>query len=290
MIRGNFFLYLLCTLVGKSSGFVQMATHDSYSKLREAKYVKDKRADRSNTHKVIFAVRQRNMEVVKEMLLQVSDPSSEQYGKYLSRDEIGNLTSNKEATLEVLKHLKHIGAKVVSTSIHGEYISAEAPIGVWEATFDTIFHSFNHTQSGQSVLRAEQYSLPNKLVEHVSAVFHTVQFPLMTKRLKKLDRIEVTTKRVMTPTILQKYYNIENDINVPESTQSLFEALDQTFSPNDLSTFQSHYELPTNPMTDCYGTTPQDYVCRSNPDNCGEGDLDVEYIMAIAPHCPTYFW
>jgi tripeptidyl-peptidase-1 len=72
-------------------------------------------------------------------------------------------------------------------------------------------------------------------------------------------------------------------------TQSLFESLGQSFSPSDLSTFQQQYGLTSQSVDKVIG--PNDpSQCLSNPNNCAEANLDVQYIMAMAQRASTTYW
>ena len=70
------------------------------------------------------------------------------------------------------------------------------------------------------------------------------------------------------------------------ASQSVFETNSQYFSPNDLKQFQSTYKLASQSaiVKNGYATT----TC--SVDSCGEGNLDVQYIMAISQKTPTYYW
>ncbi len=72
-------------------------------------------------------------------------------------------------------------------------------------------------------------------------------------------------------------------------TQSLFESLDQSFSPADLTTFQKQFDLEQTAVSKVIG--PNDpSQCKTNPDNCGEANLDVQYMMAVAQGAKTTYW
>jgi tripeptidyl-peptidase-1 len=69
----------------------------------------------------------------------------------------------------------------------------------------------------------------------------------------------------------------------------VFEALGQSYSDDDLAAFQSQYNLPRQKISKIVG--PNDpSSCSSDPNNCVEATLDVEYIMAMAQGAPMTFW
>ena len=149
---------------------------------------KTSRASALLHHTVIFAVQQRNLDELEQVLFDVSDPESSNYGKYWSKSEVGELTSNPTSTNAVLEYLSFKKVNVVNQSLYGEYITATATIKVWEDMFNTEFHHFDMKLQSVDweakiirtlqVIRTESYSLPVELSDHVSAVFKTVEFPI----------------------------------------------------------------------------------------------------------------
>jgi tripeptidyl-peptidase-1 len=143
---------------------------------------KTSRASAHLHHTVIFAVQQRNLDELEQVLFDISDPKSSNYGKHWSKSEVGELTSNPISTNAVLEYLSFKEVNVVNQSLYGEYITATTTIKVWEDMFNTEFHYFDmklQSVDGEAkivqVIRAESYSLPVELSDHVSAVFKTVQ-------------------------------------------------------------------------------------------------------------------
>lgn len=173
----------------------------------------------------MFAVQLQNLDTLEQILLDVSDPASANYGLYMTKNEVTDLTSNPDANIFIKNHLKESGADIVYETHGGEYISATGKISLWEEMFNTEFYVFHHTRkmpttsssssSASStneysdsfinresrssptsnsaaseedehevinkVLRAEKYSIPVILNNHVTAVFYTIQMPMAIK-------------------------------------------------------------------------------------------------------------
>jgi len=69
----------------------------------------------------------------------------------------------------------------------------------------------------------------------------------------------------------------------------VFEALGQSYADADLAQFQSDYDLPRVKVAKIIG--PNDpSSCQSDPNNCVEAELDVEYILAMAQNAPLTYW
>jgi hypothetical protein len=117
---------------------------------------------------------------LKRILHDVSDPNSINYGKHKTRQEVADLTANLISRDYLVSYLIKKGATVVSETLDGEYVTANAPIRLWEDIFHTEFFIFHQTQDVDHIkkyVRAEHYHIPTLLDAHVECVFNTVQMP-----------------------------------------------------------------------------------------------------------------
>lgn len=260
----------------------------------------------TDTHEVIFAVQQQNVDNLTRILEDVSDPSSVRYGQYLTRQEIQDLTYNKKSHDTILEYLKDAGAFLVTKSIHGEYITARATVSLWEKLFNTEFYTFHHVRSKienpSVIVRAENYSVPSDLHEHVAAVFHTVQMPMaiwgkpIKRPLSTLNSTNYIRANAVTgytsPALLNKYYKIDSNKGNSLSTQAVFETIDQYFSESDLLLFQKQFNLPLQSLATKIGghIDSSNTICKRDPDACTEANMDVQYLMGISQYSPTIHW
>ena len=254
-------------------------------------------------HEVTFVIRQRNMLELTSILNDVSDPASANYGHHMTKEEVAALTSNLEARDAVMSHLTASSASFVTETLHGEYITASAPISVWERMFNTQFFMFHQSQDSRTfreVVRAESYSIPIGLQPYVDGVFNTIQIPHHSfGTLRTLSRVKENTGDItltgsattfMTPTTLRKFYNVGDAQGSSISTQAVFASKEQHFSPSDLATFQAEFGLPLRKVANVVGNFSSDGVCEEEAEMCEEGNLDIQYIMASSPASPTTFW
>ena len=202
------------------------------------------------SHELVFAVRVRNMDMLKrEVLLRATPPAAAPpspdqiegqeegreddvdglYQRWFSYDEVTAFTAVKDSAQAVLTWLDGLadeagtGAVLVThVSPRHDYIRVTAPVGLWETHLRTAFAAYEHDTSSLSsqspstsvqgdarggrvhaeeatsesmswpsppspslVLRAENYSLPTAVAEHVETVFNTVQVPLRSRRARK---------------------------------------------------------------------------------------------------------
>jgi tripeptidyl-peptidase I len=252
------------------------------------------RVSHDHIHHVVFVVQQRNMDELTRILHDVSDPLSVNYGQHMSREQVSMMTSNPEARDAVVKYINANGATLVSETLSSEYITASAPISVWERVLNTEFFTFHQTQHDGTVLkvvRAERYWIPRELDEHVESVFNTIQMPLhqlfgSSQRIPRLSEYE----NAITPAKLRIFYNIGSSYGSNASTQAIYASLDQSFSPKDLSLFQYNFDLKDDPVKTSIGGYSSDERCKEDPSYCNEGNLDIQYIMGISPYSPTTYW
>ena len=284
--------------------------------------VRGGRLHNDHVHEVIFMVHQKNMEDLKRILDDVSDPLSRNYGKHMTREQVVEMTANPEGRDATVAYLHSMGATVVSETLCGEYITAAASISVWEEVLQTEFFTFHQTQLDGKVLsmvRAECYSIPFELHPHVMHVLHTVDMPLSTrsssqrsrhrieeyenekkkekeKEIKKestntgYDRFHVTGDwNAVSPRKIEAYYNTTNYHGSINSTQAVYETGEQNLSPIDLQLFQDDHGLVSQSaiiVNDHNNHT----LCVIDSTNCGESNLDVQYMMATSQYSPTTHW
>ena len=250
------------------------------------------------THEVIFAVQQKNIDELTNILYDISDPDSLNYGQHWSKDEVTAFTSNPEGRDVVVSYLNSNGASVESETRAGEYISARAPIKVWEKMFDTEFFAFRMTHSDASVenlIRAEHYSVPRELDEHLAGVFNTIEmFDQIFKHtqsvpIAKRDKFSTAGSGYMTPDSLRSYYNMTGTSGSINSTQAIFGAVGQYFSPANLATFQAWANSSVIPAAHLIGGHVDDIICTTLS-SCIEANLDMQYIMTMSPYSPTTYW
>ena len=106
-------------------------------------FLKGDRVSSSELHDVVFMVKENNMEELKRILLDVSDPLSANYGNHMTPKEIEDLVSNPVGHQEVISYLNAAGATVLFEQSQGECITARATVGVWERMLNTEFHSYS---------------------------------------------------------------------------------------------------------------------------------------------------
>jgi tripeptidyl-peptidase I len=255
------------------------------------------------------------MAVLEAKLLDVSNPHSRNYGKYLTHEQIAQLSADPDSEKEITKFLESQGISVVKTSKNKGYITAEgncwiracclifltslflfspAPVSKWEEVLGTEFFLYMQTDLNANIVRAEDYSLPEFLAEHIESVFNVVQFPgrnsLKTKHVTKTNKMAVkgVSDGTVDPALLNTVYDIRSNTGSANASQAVIETGGSILSTDDLTLFQTTYNLPEEAAL--VGKNASDRVVTScTGGNCARANLDVQYMMAVSQDTPTTF-
>ena len=287
--------------------FTTYVLKESNTKLSSRRdIIKKDRMLAAYNHELIFRIQQNSEGRIKEILEDVSDPNSANYGQHLSPEEVAAITDNSVSREFVLTYLAAAGATVIAQTLYGEYLTARASISVWEELLDTEFYEFHYRESdlavAKKVVRAESYSVPLSLDKHIASIFNTIQMPTKIYAKPIITRIpdeilnstsSIQTKAAagfINPAILKERYAIGNTLGSEQSTQAAYETIGQYFSPADLKKFQNSFMLEEQPIAFDIGGHSSDSVCVTSPSSCVEANLDIQYLMAISTRSPTTHW
>jgi len=250
------------------------------------------RADPSLPHSVTFAVRQKNLDTLTQLLHNVSDPRHPQYGRHWTRAQLGALTANPEASAKTLTYLLNSTrlqgqVEIVHRSLFDEYIVARAPVAVWEEALNTQFFEFSTSPASLNQQRRDvaafEYSLPAYLADHILGVFdvlpskkgsplplrslHPVHPNLIIRRAPSADdaagaegdglvQPDATPNNytgTVSPEVLYMVYSIKSNIGNDLASQAVYESLGQWAIAQDLETFQSYFGIPLQNISNDIG-------------------------------------
>ena len=123
-----------------------------------------------------FAVTLSNTDKLEESLLKVSSPSSADYGKLFTLEQVEQLTRPAPEALEVVSaFLRSYGAADIQYS--SGFLRAVLPVEMAEKMLEAKYSTFRHEQTGEVATRCSSYSLPEEVARHVDFVAPTVGFP-----------------------------------------------------------------------------------------------------------------
>jgi subtilase family serine protease len=163
------------------------------TKSRHLGWTKMDRAPPDMLHRVVFAVKEKNIDQLEQELLDRSTPQSPKYGKWLSGDEVRKLTFNEKAVQTVRQALVKAGAKSLTTSLGGEFVSAVAPIRIWEQLLQCEFHLHERSVKKGTYIAANAYSLPLELQDHLLGVLRVLEISPVVDHSKAAVNSDMVT-------------------------------------------------------------------------------------------------
>ena len=268
-------------------------------------------ADSLHTVVFSFKLHDATLQALENLLYEVSDPASDNYGHYLTQAELTAMIDapSTDARIMVESYLKSFSSSSSSSmkidySASGEHIYVEAPVHVLELVLSNQFRQVGtldgmyDAQPSIAVL-AKEYSLPLTLLQHVDCVSNTIQLPVHMLSRARPDPQPVGQQYTTplsfagytTPLVLNEHYNIFfNDGEGLGTGQAVYATNEQTLSIADLKIFKDLFKLPLGRPTTVIGSHVAERACPS-VDLCAESNLDVQYITSVARNVSTtYFY
>ena len=123
---------------------------------------------------IVIAVRQLNIDKVEKLHSEISNSSSANYRRCLSRAEVADITSNDEALNKIIDYISTIRyATVLKICKFGEYILVRAPADVWNNILSTKFDTLPSTERVlfREGMDAIKHKVPEEISELVRFVF-----------------------------------------------------------------------------------------------------------------------
>lgn len=296
-----FLLFSLCTIIQANTKSHPFTVKGNMNKRNgESTFKKLSVSGSTIEHEVTIAVRQQNLNFLHETLMDRSTPGNPLYQQWMTRDQVASFSSNSIASAAVKEWLFDNNINIISTTLNEEYITASAPLSKWQNLLNTTFHLWSDNL-GKLYHRAESYSVPTSLSPLISTIFHTTQFPpkLFRTPHTKFEAASSTDKtwnattqnsvafRGTTVSFLNNLYKITTNSGASSLKQAVLELNSELYQNSDITAFQNKYGLPLQTAKN-YGTQPLVSGCGFN--NCGEGSLDIQYLMGIAQNSQSFFW
>jgi subtilase family serine protease len=239
--------------------------------------------------KVTIVVKEQGRDEIRSKALAVSDPSSPDYGNFLTRAQVDDITRPKAEDMSAVT--SWLDSHGVGYKLQGvSSVIAEMPVSAASELFSTTFHRAEHRAHGQALIRASDYEIPAEVENSISTVFGLHGLPLPPRDL--LIAAHGLPKRPanVTPDVLNQVYGIEG-VKVSRSEknkQAVAEFQGQFMNSTDLSTLFKNY-------VDKYEEGTDDKVYKwvgKHIENSGgvEAELDIQYIMGISVGIKTEFW
>jgi tripeptidyl-peptidase I len=264
-------------------------------------------------------LKQGNLHLGDEKLAEISDPSSAEFGKHWSPQQVAQFFAPSDESISSIRQwLEGVGIdqKDVKLSKSKGWIHIGTTVNKASELLDTSFNVYENENEGLLHIACEEYSLPVALRNHVDLVTPTIQFDPRdavrhtkrgakpSKRESKLTQRDFIPPRVgkkiphpphvpdslanctseTTPACLRALYGIpENVPSVQGNTYGVVEFAPQSFNQDDLNlffkTYTSNVPSGTSPV---FEAIDGGYLSSDADTNTrGESNLDLSYAMSL---------
>jgi tripeptidyl-peptidase I len=239
---------------------------------------------------------------LEKRLLTVSDPTSEDYGKYFSREELTKFLAVSDEQVKTVRRFLGVRDSKLTVSPHKDAIEATMSCAQAEAIFRVELFSYTHIHTNTTTVRASQrYSVPSTVAPYLSIVSGLSSVPIRRFRLKLSGSSQSVNSGFqgspwkscsancdgqIVPSVLQSQYRIPTS-TIPATAIASGMAVAEFASNWDqegLNAFANACALPVNLTVDRMVGTNGAGICQSRHGGptCAEAMLDITYIKALA--------
>ncbi|EIW82301.1 subtilisin-like protein [Coniophora puteana RWD-64-598 SS2] len=258
-----------------------------------------------------FALAQNNIDSIGDLLLDISHPESENYGKHWTAAQVAAKFAPSATSVDAVRTwLEQSGVephRITITPSKG-WIEVSSTVEEAESLLQTDYHVYGH-ESGAEQIACEGYHLPAHVAPHVDFVTPTVHFDAKIKRVKRdghhaaipigqpgfgagpktsgvLDNIFTQLEdcdKQITPACLRALYGIVYDPVSTNNSYGIVEYTPQAYIQSDLDSFAKNFS------TGLEGVSPKlvsidggvDQTSLKNFSYNGESNLDLQYGMTL---------
>jgi tripeptidyl-peptidase-1 len=209
-----------------------------------------------------IALKQSNLHNAEAFLMDISHPSSPNFGNHWSAKKVAEtFAPSTESVNAVIQWLAEAGitSERAKQSQGLNWVQANVTVAEAESLLNTKYYAYTHSESGQTHVACEDYSVPENIREHIDFITPTVHFdakvvgrPKQKRDLNELQKRAI--KRQSTQIGAGHAIGGPNDKSLPKQGAKLSPA-EVRLSINALSTcntaitpdcLRALYDLPTD--------------------------------------------
>jgi len=259
-----------------------------------SEWVKVKKTVNDDTEvTVTLSLRQQNLDELKQIASDVSEPTHAKYGQHLTMKQVNTLTKPTEETYQIINTwFDESGAAITNIeSLQGDSVLRLTMLAKdIKMLFKTTVSYVQLKGTMEMKIRAGDITIPSKVAKEISAIFglHGLPLPKQSKFIALKSGSGGNPAKV-TPTVIGKTYNASDRRGTAgkASRQAVGEYQGEDALDTDTASFFKQY-VPNAKQ----GDEKLFKVVGTNDQGSSgvEAALDVEYIMGVAPGVLTEFW
>ncbi|KAI1389168.1 putative alkaline serine protease AorO [Hypoxylon trugodes] len=147
--------------------------HEKRTEIQARSWTKMARAVPDAKIPVRIGLKQRNLQSGHDLLMEISNPDSKNYGKHLSAEEIIKFFEPLEDSFKAIKDWlveAGIPSKNISQSINKQWVQFDAPVKHVEDLLMTDYHVWEHVDIGVKNIACDEYHVPKHIKEHIDYI------------------------------------------------------------------------------------------------------------------------
>ncbi|KAJ6544649.1 family S53 protease [Mycena vulgaris] len=298
----SLFLASILSLAAAGPAFQTFVVQESLSSAPQG-FAKVGPAAASSPVNLRIALPSKDIAGLEKALLDVSTPSSSNYGNHLTKAEVNAFVApSDEAVTAVQAWLSSHGLVANTSSSAGDWLSVSVPVSKANDMLSANYQTFKHIASGKTYARTLSFSLPAEVADFILHVHPTTTFnnPLSLSPVLSApqpvsavssDATAASCATTVTPTCLQSLYKIPTT-SATESSNSIAVAgfIEQFARRADLKSFLKSFR---SNMDSTITFTTQELDGGKNTQTASaagiEANLDIQYTVGIATGVPVFF-
>jgi len=219
-----------------------------------------------------------NEEELDQRVLEISNPKSPLFRKYLKQEEY--MARYSPTVEQVEKAIAYLKAHDIHTSFVDKnrlIVHAHASVAAVNRVFNTEIAYFSDQQGRQFYAPAYELQVAHELKIHSVHGLENVYRAQPKIRERPKNQRNSNTIQGLAPSAIANAYGLTSSLNGTGQTVALFEL--DGFTASDIAAYQSQFSLPNIPLT----TVLVDSATGQPGANAAQVTTDIELVMALAP-------
>ena len=159
--------------------------HEKRDRQHDARWIKGERAPAKSTMPVRIAINQRNLDYGHDMLIDISDPTSPNFAKHMTSQEVAEFFSPAQESIDAIGEwltAAGIGADRYAVSPGRQWIKFDASVEELEKLVHAQYHTFTHKETSQEHVACDEYHVPHAVHPHIDFITPTVGMDAVLKK------------------------------------------------------------------------------------------------------------
>ncbi|KAI1087614.1 subtilisin-like protein [Rostrohypoxylon terebratum] len=147
--------------------------HEKRSEIQASSWTKVKRAAPEAILPMRVGLKQQNLQSGHDLLMDISNPNSKNYGKHLSAEEVIKFFEPAETSFNAVKDWlveAGIPSPNISQSTNKQWIQFDASVDEVEKLLMADYHVWEHVSTGVRDIACDEYHVPKQVKEHIDYI------------------------------------------------------------------------------------------------------------------------